>query len=868
VTPRVTGPWLEVALIRLLLLGSASISAAGASALQVLAQPKRLGLLSYLAVAHPRGFHRRDALLPLFWPELDQRRARAALRQALYVLQRALGAGVILRRGTEEVGLNAERLWCDAVAFEEAIGGDRLEVALGIYRGDLLAGYHLPGASRELEDWIDAERNRLRRAAAEAARRLATEAESAGDPRRAAEWVLRELEHSPLNEMALRSRLVLLDRAGDRATACAEYEGFAGRLRAELGLEPSPETESIIAGIRARQRSRSEAGAVAVGRADPAVTKPTTAPAEAEQRERGGSRLEEAIQPGRGGPGREARTSMPRRRSLALSALTAIPLAAALVWAAAGREGAAPEIPRADPRTVAVLPFEEPGRAPGEGYLAAGLTAELTAALSSARELVVLAPVLSPDVLGRDTSLPELGARIDAAHLLRGTVRADGDRLRVIAELVHAQSGTVIWAEAYDRRRADLLSLQGDLATGITAALRARLTADERHRIERPPTGQPAAYDLYLGARELVARSAAANRAAIDMLRKAIELDPTFAAAHAALANAFLHRVQMGIGAEWADSGVAAARRALELDAGLAEGYRELGANQSWQGRLAEAEESFRRAVAVKPSYGEAFRGLGVTVAWQGRLDEALQHYERAYRLIPGSGTTSLQIGVVFLGFEQYAEAERWLTHALDLAPASGLTLQLLTLLELARGDPVAARARSDLLLALDSRHHRAVNAAADVALYSGRTAEARRHLERFHAAAPDAYAGGTLLSPYLRLGYALLQEGETNRGKQVLRQAETMARTALERGDQRYSVPLELAAVHAVRGETESAVQWFEAAVSAGFRLPVLVELLPLFGPLRGDSRYESIVTAVRTDVGHMASRITPTWTLEPPNR
>src|SRR3989454_7122652 len=113
----------------------------------VLTQPKRVALLAYLAVATPRGFHRRDTLLGLFWPELDQDHARAALRQALHGLRQALDTVALPSRGDEEVGLDPAALWCDARAFDESVAAGDAEQALKLYCGDFLAGFFLPAAA-------------------------------------------------------------------------------------------------------------------------------------------------------------------------------------------------------------------------------------------------------------------------------------------------------------------------------------------------------------------------------------------------------------------------------------------------------------------------------------------------------------------------------------------------------------------------------------------------------------------------------------------------------------------------------------------------------------------------------------------------
>src|SRR5712692_5184053 len=153
-------------MIELHTLGAVDVRDSDGRELQaVLTQPKRVALLVYLAVARAHGFQRRDILLALFWPLLDQARARGALRKALHVLRRSLGPETLVGRGDEEVGLADTALRCDAVAFEHAIAQRRFEGALELYRGDFLEGFFI-SAAPEFERWVDRERWHLRDQAA------------------------------------------------------------------------------------------------------------------------------------------------------------------------------------------------------------------------------------------------------------------------------------------------------------------------------------------------------------------------------------------------------------------------------------------------------------------------------------------------------------------------------------------------------------------------------------------------------------------------------------------------------------------------------------------------------------------------------
>jgi DNA-binding SARP family transcriptional activator/TolB-like protein/tetratricopeptide (TPR) repeat protein len=240
-------------MIALHLLGAVRLTDAGGRPLSALpAQPRRFALLAYLAAATPHGTRRRDHLLPLFWPELDQVRARAALRQALHVLRGELGRDVLVTRGDEEIGLDFAQLRCDVLDFERAIAAGEPEAALDHYRGPLLDGFFI-AAAPEFERWLESERAHLQEAAAGAAGALIARSETAGDFAAAAGWARRAIRLAPLDEGLLRRLIGLLDRTGDRAGALAAYEEFARRLARDFDAQPAAETRDLLAAVRARE---------------------------------------------------------------------------------------------------------------------------------------------------------------------------------------------------------------------------------------------------------------------------------------------------------------------------------------------------------------------------------------------------------------------------------------------------------------------------------------------------------------------------------------------------------------------------------------------------------------------------------------
>ena len=225
----------------------------------VVAQPKPLALLTLLVLHHPDGFHRRDTLLGLLWPEHEDQRARHALSQALHVLRQALGEGVFLKRGQEEIRIDRGRLRCDAVEFEAAVAQEHYEAALRLYRGDLLEGFFVSEA-HGFERWLGNERLRLQELAAGAAWKLAYQRIEQGELVEAERTAQRALSLVATDESEVRRFVEVMASAGDRAAAVRFYEKFAERLRDEYEVEPAPETKQVMEVVRNRTKSAQKVG--------------------------------------------------------------------------------------------------------------------------------------------------------------------------------------------------------------------------------------------------------------------------------------------------------------------------------------------------------------------------------------------------------------------------------------------------------------------------------------------------------------------------------------------------------------------------------------------------------------------------------
>jgi serine/threonine-protein kinase len=240
-------------MIRLRALGALDLRGSEDQELRVLlAQPKRAALLAYLALATPRGLHRRDTLLALFWPEHDTEHARNALSQAVHFLRRSLGAEVLVAANGDGLGLDWRDFWCDATAFEEALEAGRSVDAIELYRGDLLEGFHVADAP-DFERWLDTERARLGDRYGKALESIAAEREASGDYRDAVRLWRRLASRDRYNSHVALRLMRALTAAGDPAGALQHARMHETLLREDLAIAPDPAIGALVSELPQRE---------------------------------------------------------------------------------------------------------------------------------------------------------------------------------------------------------------------------------------------------------------------------------------------------------------------------------------------------------------------------------------------------------------------------------------------------------------------------------------------------------------------------------------------------------------------------------------------------------------------------------------
>ncbi len=573
---------MTASLLSLRTLGTLDLRAPdGSEVRSVLAQPRRIALLAYLALATPRGPHRRDRLLALFWPDQDQAHARNALSQAVFFLRSAL------------------------------------------YGGDLLAGFHVAGAAPEFAEWLDATRATYARRYASAMESVAVEREAAGDRAGAVVWRRRVATQDPLNSDAALQLMRALAAAGDPGAAIRHARVHETLLREELDAPPDGRISQFVNTLRESPATTVTIAPVpksspASDHSAPTLTVPPPGSPINPRSEKAGN----------------------GRARWKYAGGTAVGIAGAALAMFAFTHKAVPSVTSS---CIAVIPLANYSGDRSQDDFADAVTDALITELARYQRLSVTPRTSVTQYKATRKPLPEIARELGCNTVVEGSVVRGGNRVIVDAQLVNALADRNFWAERYEREAADLPALERDIAEAIALQLRATDLSDEGAPAGTPAHAltrrvDPIVYGLYLRGRDAaLSRNPAGLRLAIVLYKEAIRRDSSFALGYAGLADAY--RLAGGFGfmpLELAlDSAPAMARAALALDGNLSEAHTSVAGTLTDAGNWPAAEREFRRALQLAPSNALAHHWYAALLITLDRKQEALREIRRARELDP-----------------------------------------------------------------------------------------------------------------------------------------------------------------------------------------------------------------------------------------
>ncbi|HEX9579460.1 MAG TPA: tetratricopeptide repeat protein, partial [Gemmatimonadales bacterium] len=442
-----------------------------------------------------------------------------------------------------------------------------------------------------------------------------------------------------------------------------------------------------------------------------------------------------------------------RRRELRWALLGAAIAASLLIGVAVGPWRTT------DRASVAVLPFLDLSPAGDRAYLSDGLTEELLNALAKIPGLRVAARSSSFQFRDPGTDVRMVGQRLGVAAVVEGSVRLEGTRLRVTAQLIETRRGYHLWSEQYDRDLEDIFAVQEEIARTVASALSAELVSGLPDILVARATESTEAYDLYLrGRHDWNSRTTEGMWRALRAFERAIAIDPGYAAAYAGLSDTW--QLLPDYGDVPARQGLAqaktAALRAIALDSSLAEAHASLAALlDDYDRDRAGAEHEYRQAILLNPGYATARQWLAIHLADDGRFDEAIAEIERARRLDPLSRIINTAVGAVRYFARDYPGSVAEYRAVLDQAPDFALAWALMGRVFLVEGrvDTALSALKHAVNLSDGDPSYRAVYAAALAA--AGRRDEGSALARDLKDVPPGGYV------PYCELASAFLYLGD-----------------------------------------------------------------------------------------------------------
>jgi adenylate cyclase len=453
--------------------------------------------------------------------------------------------------------------------------------------------------------------------------------------------------------------------------------------------------------------------------------------------------------------------------------------------------------------SIGVLPFVDMSENKDQEFFSDGITEEIIGALAKLDGLHVVARTSAFEFKGKGQDIRKIGAQLNVATLLEGSVRKSGQELRVVAQLINVADGYHLWSQTYDRKSTDVFVIQEEIAESIVNALRIRLASGQNPRLVKRYTDNPEAYRLYLQGRYCFHKPyAEEQKMAIQYFEQALALDPRYAPALAGIAEAYSrlsHRDGMP-SREAITKARQAAKKALEIDEGLGEAHRALAwilFNYDWEHRMAENE--YQRALELSPNDAVTRRNYAFYLVRTGRPDEGLRQVQRALELDPLSFDIAESLARIYFDRREFDNAVAQCRRLIERDPRNYFAYSIM-------GASLTGK----------QLYPEAIAALEKACALSGREA-----------------------LPLSGLGYTLEAMGTTGEAENILRELE-------ERSRQKYVSPTHLAKVCMGLGKKEQAIGWLDRAFQERSLWWNSIPVDFRFDGLRSDPRFAALLKKI----------------------
>ncbi len=503
--------------------------------------------------------------------------------------------------------------------------------------------------------------------------------------------------------------------------------------------------------------------------------------------------------------------------------------------------------------SIAVLPFVDLSPQKDQMYFCDGMTDEIISKLSRLKGWKVIPRTSMMRYKETDMGIEEIGQELDVATILEGSIGKERDDIRVNAKLIRVEDSLHLWSDTYEKKLLSIFAIQSDVAEKIAAALKVELSPEDKEHLAKKPTENLNAYDYYLRGREFYSRYLKQdNEKAIELFRKALELDPNYVLAYAGLGDAYAQRFWIfGYPESWLDSAVEMSKRAISIDPDSAEAYKSLALAYEYKGWYQKSLEANYKAVELYPNYDSAVANIGWVNWFVGEYEEAMKWFKKGLALNPTHSLHYFGVGFLFFALDDFAKAEQWLNEALDLQPDLISAHWGFTYIYLVEGRYQKAIQKGQKILSIDPDSVDGLTAIADAEFFSGNLLQAKQYYEK--AAGKNPMRGNLLTS----IGYILWKTGQEEEAQKMFDQTLKSSQNQIEQGNEYWALPFDIACIYAIRGSKTEAYKWLQKAIDAGWRFFRLGLGTPLLETLHEDIQFKQMMEELKAKVYDMRKRI-----------
>ena len=531
----------------------------------------------------------------------------------------------------------------------------------------------------------------------------------------------------------------------------------------------------------------------------------------------------------------------PGRRTMMAAGVAGICAATGIgYWSMRGRQRGAGE------RILAVRTFKNLSSDPAADYMSGGISEEVRSRLSKVASIRLLSRGAVDGYAEGD--MKRMASELKAGHVVEGTVRAEKGRVRIAVQLTDTATLQTVWSEQYDRALDDILNLQSEVALRVTDALRMAVTPEERRRLERKPTENAAAYNLYLQALKFSRRGRDSIARAVNLLKQAVELDPKFAEAMAEIS----YNLTFAGDPRNINEAISWAERAVSADAESARGQAALASALMGKGRNSKARAAYERALQLDPNNLMAMSDFSILEAQLGHLDYSLRLARLSLERNPRASAAYSHVAMTLSILASDAQFLEWGEIWKRRGPVTHRLFIIQSIVDLREGRIQKVLQEASALLDKNRENTEIESLVTDMSMIAGAPDAEARLMKSADGNLDPTYMQYTILpeSPRVRLAWFRQKQGDQAAAAKLLAEAEAFAMGQWREGLEAPTLPIELAAIHSMKGNAGDSAVWMRRAYDLGWREPIHDRVDPMLTGAANDPRFQAVMKMIKDDV------------------